>query len=287
MASRKQTTRAHINVILHRLADAGNAERAKLKTNTGYNYLPTGMLFDIWLMANILSPGPNYLRDWMHTLVSNGVAGTHLALVCGALAAIGIKVHVVQQYAQQFHLPQSRGGKPSDLYFKDDLMMTDHVRHFASDVLGMVTIMYAFLQEKIAPRGVLMSNIECFTYLYMIICILRRGEISQTIHDTLLDLCVKHNKLFLELYGNTHAKIKFHHLYHLARTMLYMHSCLSCFPTERKNKDALAVSVATDKAMERTSVVSFLHKTLKHWERHATCCTEMFLTNLFFFHGRH
>ena len=70
-------------------------------------------------------------------------------MACAALADVGISIEIVQTYAQKFTLPRSRGGKCSDLYFKAELVTTDHVRHFASDVLGMVPIMHAFLQEKI------------------------------------------------------------------------------------------------------------------------------------------
>merc|ERR1712110_662885 len=108
-------------------------------------------MFDSWLMSNIINPSSIYVRDWMHTFVSNGVAGTHLALLCQALAAIAVPIYVLQCYSNKFLLPRSRGGKPSNLYFKPELISTDHVRHFASDVLGMVTIMYCFLIGKIEP----------------------------------------------------------------------------------------------------------------------------------------
>ena len=154
-------------------------------------------------------------------------------------------------------------------------MSTDHVRHFASDVLGMVTILYCFLVEKVRPRNILEKNVTCFVYLYQIICILRRGDISATLQAVI----VKHNTLFLELYGNARAKIKFHHMYHLPGDMLRLSSCLSCFPTERKNKDAIAVSSATDATVERTSVIAFLQRTLHHWKRHLNTCREMYLLN--------
>ena len=172
----------------------------------------------------------------MHTLVSNGVAGTHLACVCQALGGAGIPLEIIQSYSNKFVLPVVRGKKPSNLYFKNELVATDHVRHFASDVLGMVTILYCFLVEKVLPRGILTQNITCFVCLYKILCILRRGGLSETIATTLRELIVKHNTLFLELYGNRRAKIKFHHMYHLPEDMLWLLSCLSCFPTERRKK---------------------------------------------------
>ena len=280
VGKRTKTNRKHIELILRRLADAPNTkERKRLQTATGFNFVPRGRLFDSWLMSSIIIPDSIYLRDWMHTFVSNGVASTHLALLCQSLEAVKVAITVLQQYSRKFVLPRSRGGKTSDLYFKSDLIATDHVRHFASDVLGMITIMYCFLIDKIEPKGLLQLNIECFSCLHAIMCILRRGDMNSAIYTTLRDLCIKHNRLFLELYGNTHAKIKFHHIYHIADAMWFLQSCLSCFPTERKNKDAIAVSIANDKGMERTSVAKFLHRTLKHWEQHMNCCTEQFLIN--------
>jgi len=276
--NRKQATKTHIEIMIRRVSEAQGAQRARLQTSTGIKFCPTGLLFCSYLMSFILNPCKNYVRDWMHTLVSNGVAGTHLACICQALDAAGIPLNIVQAYSHKFVLPRSRGGKPSNLYFKDALMATDHVRHFASDVLGMVTILYCFLVEKVRPRNMLDErNITCFVYLYQILCILRRGDIDEAISATLHDVILKHNTLFLELYGNRVVKIKFHHMYHLARDMLYLLGCLSCFPTERKNKEAIAVSTATDCTVERTSVIAFLQRTLNHWKCHIHTCSEMYL----------
>ncbi len=131
---------------------------------------------------------------------------------------------------------------------------------------------------EIKPRGLLKTNIECFSALWPILCILRKGEMSNAIHGVLTALVPKHNRLFLDLYGKEHAKIKFHHTYHIADDMLYVMQCLSCFPTERKNKDALALSVATDKNIEKASVIALLHSTLSHWND-ARGCEEVYLHN--------
>lgn len=278
LGSRKQTNRFHVAEILKRLTNAtSNKERKRLQTASGFNFVPTGLLFCVAL-ATIIDVPSIYLRDWMHTFASNGVAGTHLSLVCQALAAAGVCTQVLRTYSHKFRLPKSRRGKVTELYFKDDLMATDHVRHFASDVLGMVSILYAFLTERIAPKGILTPNIECFSCLYAILCILRRGEVTAAIRNTLHELCLRHNTLFLQLYGTQHAKIKFHHVYHIADLVWYLGSSIGCFPTERKNKDAIAVSEASDKNLAKTSVVKFLQRTLRHWEKHVNCCTEQFLT---------
>ena len=147
-----------------------------------------------------------------------------------ALEEANIPIAALQAYTPKFTMPVGWGKKPSDLYFKSNLLATDHVRHFASDVLGMIVILHCFLVERILPLGILGENITCFIYLYKIMCILRRGDIDIDIRNTLQDLCEKQNALFLKLYTDNKVKIKFHHVYHIAEDMFYLLSCLSCFP---------------------------------------------------------
>jgi hypothetical protein len=47
--------------------------------------------------------------------------------------------------------------------------------------------------------------------------------------------------------------------------------CLSCFPAERKNKDAIAVSKANTTHIEKASVIAFLHRTLDYWNDSKGC----------------
>ena len=74
----------------------GRTALKKLQTYLGVNYEPHGVLFDRHLMTKILSPSAMYIRDWMHTYASNGVAGTHVALVVNKLGTVGCGIEVVQ-----------------------------------------------------------------------------------------------------------------------------------------------------------------------------------------------
>jgi hypothetical protein len=284
LKKRVYATDAHLRLLVAELRESAltvsKAQREKLETKVGVNYNPTGILFDDHLMTNVIHPITDYIRDSMHTLSSNGVAGTHLALMCQALGTIGCKLEFLQCYSKQFTLPRSRNnGKVSDMYFKTNLMETDHVRHFASDVLGMVPLLFVFLIEKIQPRGLLRPNIRCFALLHTILCILRRGVMNASIHAKLLATIIEHNTLFLQLYGETNAKIKFHHLYHLPDDLLRAGSAISCFVTERKNKDAIAVSVCTDRNVEKSSIIMFLHRTIAHWSGNYKACAPVYLRN--------
>ena len=250
----------------------------ELEKKSGINFNPSGILFDDYLMTNVLHPSTDYIRDSMHTLASNGVAGSHVALMCQTLGTIGCTLEMIRTYSKQFTLPRSRNnGKVSDMFFKDNLMEGDHVKHFASDVLGMVSLLFVFLIEKIQPRGFLCPNIRCFALLHTILCILRRGTMDVSIHAKLMATIIEHNTLFVQLYGNKCAKIKFHHLFHLPDDLLRAGSAISCFVTERKNKDAISVSVTTDRKVEKSSIIMFLHRTIAHWSDNDNACKPEYL----------
>ena len=118
VARRKAMERNHIDIIIQRISDAGTiGERKRVQTATGMNYTPTGIFFNAYLMQHVLDPTSNYVRDWMHTFVSNGVAGTHIACVCVALEEANIPIAALQVYTPKSMIHVGRGKKPSDLYF--------------------------------------------------------------------------------------------------------------------------------------------------------------------------
>jgi hypothetical protein len=290
LEGRIEKTHGHHMAAVARLIGASTiAQRTSIQTKTGVNFNPSGILFSAYLMASIVSMPAAYIRDWMHTLVSNGVAGSHLSAICSALESIGIGIEIVQAYCMKFKLPMHRGSKPSNLYFQDHLVDTDNVRHFAGDVLGMLVIMYAFLKDKIQPRGLLPEHIACFESLYKMICSLRHAEIDIRFEIRFESEVVKHAKAFIRLYGVSLCKVKFHHLYHLAKDMARVGKCVSCFPGERRNKDAISVANASDRSLENTAVRNFLHKSVLYWEEngHAALPRHMFSpSDMIFSDGR-
>ena len=284
LSKRKPTTHKHIVGVVSRLSDAAAAATKghlnTLQTNSGINYNPTGLLFNHRLMNVVLGDiTEKYIRDPMHTLVSKGVFGTHLACLIQAMAKSNVSLDIVQAFTARMVLPRSKGYRASDLYFQEEMLATDHVRHFASDVLGMMNIMFAFLKDKIAPRGILIEHIECFEAAYRILNSVRRGTVNDEIASSFTSTVVQYATLFLKLYGTSNAKIKFHHMFDLIWDMLRLGQFATCFPTERKNKDALAVCAATDKTIELNSIVKFLNRTLSQWEEHDHICDKAYLHN--------
>ena len=92
LSKRTCSTDATFRMLIDRLKEAAKGTKGslkKLQTDIGVNYCPPGILFDDHLMHNVISVPHNYIRDTMHTLTSNGVAGTHLALMCQNLGEVG------------------------------------------------------------------------------------------------------------------------------------------------------------------------------------------------------
>ena len=268
LSKRKRLTQSIFKAIIKRISTAPSPDtRDDICKQFGINWIPTGILFS-GFMCTVVDPTHCYLRDWMHTLVSDGVISTEIALLVQAFSVFGIDTNVIRKWSRSMTFPHKYTGNP-DRFFKPELMTTDHVKHFASDVLTMTFLLIGFAVAHILVdddmKQALDGHMECFRSMFIILCIMRRGDMTESIATRLRGLIDKHARLFLKVYGAAHAKPKFHHIYHLVEDSLYMLQCISCFPTERKNKDALDISNATDRNMEKTAVIKFLHMTIKHW----------------------
>jgi hypothetical protein len=267
LSKRIGTTENDIREMCKIVSDPNLTNRKDVEKNLGLHYMPSGLLFCNYLMTSmIVQPTRHYIRDYMHTFCASGVAGTHIALIVQTIAAIGMSIDIVRSFAFKCTLPiRINRGRVSDLFFKPTLMSTDKVRHFAGDVMGMVTLMAMFLLEYVAPRGLISEHVECFLLLHTILCTLRRGRITASIRDALQRKIVRHAILFLKLYDNVFAKIKFHHTFHIPDDMYRLGKVLGCFTAERRNKDLLALASATSRQIAKSATMKFLHATISHW----------------------
>ena len=259
------TTEAIVDAMMQRIRnETGKTARETLETNTGINFSPDGLLWCPSLKNRVVRLTDHYIRDWMHTLASNGVAGSELSGIASALNSIGVGLDIVRAYALQFTMPRNHG-KVTDLYFKEDLFATDHVKHFAGDVLGMTTLMYMFLVEKIQPRGWIPTHIDCFKLLYKTLCILRRGVMTNEVHTRLKHAIVEHAEKFASVYKKSLIKIKFHHLIDLPDDLLRMGRVLGCFTAERKNKDLKQVAKNSFNTLESTVCFDYVNKCVERF----------------------
>ena len=206
----------------------------RLEQAFGLSYHPEGLLWDLHLRT-IIRPVDNCIRDWMHTLVSGGVAGTEMSLLLQSLREHGVKYDQIQQYAANFKFCHSRG-KLDMSCFGEGRISDDQLRSFASEQLSMIPILYCFLVDIIKPLGILTENIACFCLLREIVEILTLGPHQAICHlNDLRSLIVEHNKKFRSLYSD-HIKPKYHHMMHIVENMSFIGACLGCFVTERKHR---------------------------------------------------
>jgi hypothetical protein len=81
----------HTNESFYMMVDKLREEHAagrdisKLEAMLGLTYDEHGLLFDDGLRS-VLKPVDNCIRDWMHTMVSGGIAGTEMAFVDATVA---------------------------------------------------------------------------------------------------------------------------------------------------------------------------------------------------------
>ena len=259
-------TKPIIKEMLKRMHEARKTERYEMEKRFGINYVPEGLLYDDYLFDHILDGSDSYLRDPMHTLSSKGVAGREIAKIIQELAdpdGTAVDVSTVRKFALLWKLPKSKG-KVSDMYFKPELICSDHVRHFASDVLGMIHILHAFLAEKILPHGLLTEHIECFCRLHEIITLLRLNCSFEKLDHAIRE----HARLFRKLYEADDITPKFHHLLHLCNDLRRIGRVVQCFVTERKHLDIRRLIQHSFHSIESTVVYAYYNDMVHNYMTH-------------------
>ena len=91
-----------------RLGGVTKAALARMEQAFGLHADEHNMLFDHHL-RQIVKPVDHCLRDWMHTFVSNGIAGIEMAMLVGELVNVGITNTMLIDYAALFRLPKALG----------------------------------------------------------------------------------------------------------------------------------------------------------------------------------
>ena len=212
---------------------------AALEKNTGFKYCPTGLLFDSKLRAASLSQYSKWMiRDWMHTLVSHGVASTEIALLLRHLkTAHGIRFEELTSYSARCNLPRALPSPKKEWFTEDRLNedKDDMRTPAASDHFPMAQILQLFLHELISPLNIMPDHIRCFDHLCEILSILQTGPSKAALHKILLQNEIRsHNSLFCDRYAES-VKPKLHHLMHLPLDIARVGKSIGCFAMERKH----------------------------------------------------
>ena len=234
-----------------------------LSTELGINYSPCSLLFD-HTVRHVYKPVTHTIRDWMHMMVSDGVASTEMCL-CIKHCLRYIDIERLHSYAVQFRMPRARGGVVPKEWFTTKSLGDHSMKHFASEVLCMVPILNSFLQDVMKERKVMQSHIECFVLLDELICLLSLGADKAVPHiGRIQQLIYVHGKMYTAIYGAAQCRPKFHHLYHVPENMLAINKLVSCFVLERKHRVTKDAARECMRHIEHTVVVDMVNRHCCH-----------------------
>ena len=90
------------------LAATPDADYAVTSQMLGIKVNPHGLMHDPYIRT-IYKPVSHMVRDWMHMLVSNGVANIQIARMMYMLTRVGIGIDTVSAYVVAFNLQKNMG----------------------------------------------------------------------------------------------------------------------------------------------------------------------------------
>ena len=258
----------HTNESFYAMVDRLSGERERRVTKTqfkllektlGLNYQPDGLLWDTRLRT-VLRPVDNCIRDWMHTTVSGGIAGTEMRLVIATLVGRGVTLTSLVEYASCFHLPRVMG-RIEQSWFTERRLSGDNLRSFASEQLCMIPILHRFLRDIVEPMGIMVDDIRCFAHLATIVDLLSLGPVGAMPHVAeLRQAILNHHELYATLYPAEAIKPKWHHLLHIPENMSTVGRLLSCFVTERKHRITKKAALYVFRHFEATVLKDLINK---------------------------
>ena len=264
MSDLRMNTDADIYTFYDHLAEQrdhmGDREFERLSQRIGINLNPDGLLACL-VMRQVYLPVTHMIRDWMHMLVSNGVANVQCARVLHYLKRNNVTLATVADFIGQFTLPQRLGRVDKAWVSTKRLGQAfKSLTAFSGDMLSLLPILECFLLYQDDRIAGLHPHVICFQQLCAIVGILSLGPDDMVPYvDRLAALLAQHGRLFVQLY-RAHVKPKFHHLRHLPDTIRLLQKCVSCFVTERKHRTTKRMALFTFRAIDNTVVKKMINK---------------------------
>ena len=233
------------------------AQFEKEETRLGFNFVANGLLMDHSLRG-IYKPVDHTIRDWQHTVTSDGVANTCIAETLSAISEKGYKLAHVRSFASLINLPSKYGA--IHLNWLSDARMKKHtLTSFSGTILTLFPIIQLFLEKYCCDDPDLVDVCRVYKLLYVILGLLSSGPDAPMHHMATMERLIQE---FHELFAlcSRSLKPKLHHLRHILGGIRWLGKCLSCFVTERKHRSIKASALHVFRHIEHTVLADVVNK---------------------------
>ena len=242
------------------IANAPPADRKDMQKCYGIKFNPHGLMSNC---RSIYKPVSHTIRDWMHMLVSGGIANVQLARVLVALTQARVTLNTVGAFVEAVHLP-SRHGKTSASWVSNKRLgkKKDSLGSFAGTMLSLIPILTTYMVMTVADGDPLQDHRDCLVLLNLLVGALTLGpEKAMDVIGYIDDLIKTWAVAYEKLYPGSAVKPKFHHIVmHLVRDAKRVGKLLSCFVTERKHRATKRSALFTFKGIDNAVCKDMLNK---------------------------
>lgn len=247
----------------------------KLETDRGFNHVPNGILLDMAL-RRIYWPNKHTIRDWQHTLCSDGVGNTLIRQILLLIAASGTTVEHMKEFMSMCNLPKKYGTVNPKEWLGPNRLTEDSVKSFSSTILNMVPLIYLFLEAFFGENRAYADVVRMHYLFHIILGVLSTGPEEAPQHkDKLRKLIVEFHQLFARM--STSLKPKLHHFHHIIDGIEWLGKSLSCFVTERKHRIIKDSALYVFRHLEHTVLADIVNKQCHQFSTGVDLFKEQFL----------
>ena len=274
-------TSQEIFAIVDRLAEAKQRMKKtpfeKLQTDEGFTIVPNGLLLDMPL-RRIYKPIEHTIRDWQHTLCSDGVGNTLIRQVLLLILPFGFSLQHVITFMECCQLPHKYGSVRAKEWLGKNRVKADTISSFSSIILSLIVLLQMFL-DKFCSSIAELSDVCRMHYLFhLILGVLSTGPEEAPLRvGRLRKLTVEFHRLFALLSNS--LKPKLHHFHHIFDGIDWLGKCLSCFVTERKHRCVKDSALHVFRHLEHTVLADIVNKQCHQFANGVDLFSEHFLHN--------
>ena len=215
---------------------AGKGQLDELCKAMGLNDSAESLLFDTSLRG-VIRPVSGTCWDWMHVLVSNGLADVEVSFFCWAMWVEGFQKSQVDDFVEEFRGMKCKLSKKFlATRMKGDRMDDEDFSGFAGELMVLVPLLRQFCEMVLLPVRALLRHAECFISLSNIVELMGMGDKAVKYTSYLRREIQRRHFLFIGLYGVDAATPKFHYTLHLPDVLDELQRNVSCWVGERKHR---------------------------------------------------